>query len=149
MAFLKGSKEIKLVSREKTAEDTADNVVRGFWYVLNAHGKVIVKCGYKPDQEDLASRGESAIFSKKDIPLDIAEFRNGKIVEHILSREELIADLEEEIKQIERTIVNVSIEEEKARELKMGNIANEKQEILAKLYSQLNETKEKLERLKK
>lgn len=41
------------------------------WYVLSAvTGDVIATCDAEPDDRDLASRGEVAVFQEENIPLD-------------------------------------------------------------------------------
>lgn len=64
------------------------------WYVVNADNQVVVKCEYEPDQADLHSRKESAVFSNEDIPLTEAEYANGKIIQRPVDGEPDAADIE-------------------------------------------------------
>lgn len=59
------------------------------YYIINLDtNRATSKTKYKPSASDLALRNEIAIESDSTIPIDMAEYRNGKIEERIKSSEE-------------------------------------------------------------
>jgi len=60
----------------------------GNWWVINTDNEVIGMCRYQPDADDLATRNETAVFSKKDLSFYEAEYRGGKIVKHVKTKKE-------------------------------------------------------------
>jgi len=60
----------------------------GFWFVVDINNIVVSKADKKPDKKDLDSRNEISIKENQDIPLDQAEYRDGKIVFHVKTLEE-------------------------------------------------------------
>ena len=119
----------------------------GFWYIVDSNGNIIAKINYKPDFQDLASRNEIGIFSSKDIPFGEAEYKDGKIIQHVLTKQEIIAKKKMEIEQIENYIVEIELEKEKAQKMNMPILVQAKQEKIDKLNKQLKEVRNSLEKL--
>ena len=94
------------------------------WYVVNKEGKVMVKCDYEPGKKDLASREEFTVKQEEDIPLEEAEYKDGKVIRHIKTPEELQQEQEAQLQlegerkiqeEIERMQREEAIENLKAR----------------------------------
>lgn len=90
-------------------------VCRADWYVVDQNNKVVVRTGYQPDQKDLDTRGEVAIFSKEKIRLSEAEYRGNKIVkkkktqaEEKIEKDRL--EKEQEMKIIKNKMMKLSYE---------------------------------------
>jgi hypothetical protein len=58
------------------------------WYVVNQDNVVVSVSDNKPDEKDLESRKEICIYNGEKIPFSKAEYRGGKIVEHVLTTQE-------------------------------------------------------------
>ena len=70
------------------------------WYILNKDtNRAVSKIKYAPDEKDLASRNEVAVFSKVDIPLEDAELFKGKIQKRAKSQDEKNKDKEKKDKK--------------------------------------------------
>ena len=52
-----------------------------FYYVVNSNGNVVTQPQNIPEMSDLRSRNEILVESNNDIPLHLAKYENGKIVE--------------------------------------------------------------------
>jgi len=76
------------------------------WYIVDKEDRVVSKCNYQPDQKDLDSRGEVAIFVKKDIALSEAEFRGNKVVKHVKTSKEIKAEKEQIAKEQEEKLIH-------------------------------------------
>lgn len=59
------------------------------WYIFNSvTNRAIAKIKYLPSSEDLATRGEFAFFSNKDVPIGDAEFFGNDVRVRAKSQEE-------------------------------------------------------------
>jgi len=64
------------------------------WYIINLDtNRAVAKTNYQPDEADLQSRNEVAIFSEADIPLKEAELFQGKIQQRVKSQAEVNEDV--------------------------------------------------------
>lgn len=68
-------------------------------YIVNKEGKVMVKCDYQVNQEDIASRNEILAVSDLDIPLEEAVYEQGVII-----RRQKVAQEAEESKLMRQEI---------------------------------------------
>lgn len=75
------------------------------FYIVDSDNNIIGKVQYQPDQKDLDTRKEIAVYSKDDIQLGNAEYRNGKIVKHVKTAKESKVSDELDKKQGERDLV--------------------------------------------
>lgn len=71
----------------------------GDWYTVDLDNNVVVKSNYRPDQADLDSRNEIAIFLTEDIPLQEAEYRGGNVVRHVKTGQEIAAEAQEQARK--------------------------------------------------
>ncbi len=117
------------------------------YYVINKEGEVIVKCYYEPDKDDLASRDEIAVKSNEDIPLEEVEYKNGKIQRKTKIQEEIISDEQEAIVIIQRQILQLTIEKEKAEELGFIELARQLQLQIDKFKEELKRAEEDLSKV--
>ena len=121
---------------------------QGIKYIVDKNHKVIATVEFgSPNLDDLKSRGEFVVISDKKIPLKEAEYKDGKIVRHIPTKSEIIAKKKTEIERIENQIIKLEVEKEKARELKMIEIAKNKQKVIDDLNIQLRKIRKELEKL--
>lgn len=77
-----------------------------YYYTVNNDNKVLAVTEYLPDETDLASREEIAVYSEEIINLEQAEYRNGKIIVHKKTSDELDAEIEFKEKQEELKKIN-------------------------------------------
>jgi len=66
-------------------------LAKEFYYIVDINNEVIAKLDYKPSQKDLDTRNEIPVKSKLDLALEEAEYRNGEIVKHVLTADEINA----------------------------------------------------------
>ena len=79
------------------------------WYIIKTStNRAVGRTQYKPSQKDLATRGEVAVRVKTDvvIPLEDAEFFDGKIRVRAKSQAELNEKLAKEEERAERKMVS-------------------------------------------
>lgn len=81
------------------------------FYIVNQDDRVVAKAEYVPSEADLSTRNEISVYSKDDIPLEKAEYRGGKIVEH----KETTAEKAEKVKVAEATAESNLIEKRMRR----------------------------------
>lgn len=75
------------------------------FYIVDSDNKVVAKTNYQPSQQELDSRGEIAVFTKDDVELMEAEYRNGKIVKHEKTTNELKVEKEHKDKNDEMSLI--------------------------------------------
>lgn len=93
------------------------------WYILNKDtNRAVSKIKYAPDEKDLASRNEVAVFSKVDIPLEDAELFKGKIQKRAKSQEE---KNEEKDKKDKKNKKDADFESAKAKLIALGLTSDE------------------------
>ena len=89
------------------------------WYIINSDHKVVGRADYLPNEDELESWKEFAIFDTRDIPLKDVEFRNNRIVVHTETSDEKQTreDEDERAKELakirSRTVKNTCEELEK------------------------------------
>lgn len=76
-----------------------------YYYIVNEDNVVTVKTKYLPNQADLDSRNEITVQSEEDISLTLAEYRNGKIVEHKDTQAEKVEKQKKKDKKDEMTLI--------------------------------------------
>lgn len=81
------------------------------WYVVNSDNKVIVKCEYEPDTKDLESRKEFSVYTKEDIPLSEARYKQGKIIRHIKTVSEISHDNKKKIEEVEQNSIHEGLKD--------------------------------------
>ena len=64
-------------------------IAENFYYIVDINNNVIAKTQYKPSQKDLDTRNEIPVKSELNLSLGEAEYRNGKIVKHTQTIEEI------------------------------------------------------------
>jgi hypothetical protein len=79
------------------------------FYIVNADNKIIARADYIPNKADLESRGEIAVFTKEDIPLNKAEYRDGKIILHKETSSEKSIRESEQAKVIEEKKIDMKV----------------------------------------
>lgn len=80
------------------------NVYAGQWYIVNKDDKsVVATSSLMPDDKDLESRGQIAVFCEEDIPLSQADYKGKKIVLHEKTDKEKTAE-ETLAKQAEKEV---------------------------------------------
>jgi hypothetical protein len=80
------------------------------WYIVNQDNEIVAISDNKPDDIDLENRKEISVFSEEKISINKAEYRNGKIIEHVLTAKE------------KKEIENEKIEKQKSKEVKLSAI---------------------------
>lgn len=98
------------------------------WYVVDANNKVIVKCEYEPDANDLQSRNETAVFSKEEIPLQEAEYHNGKITRRVKTPAEIEEESRRKTEETERKLIDEKLKAMAIEKLKSEGVLLKSQE---------------------
>jgi hypothetical protein len=87
------------------------NVFAGQWYIVNSDKDVVATCNQMPDEKDLDSRGEIAVYSEEAIDISQAAYKGKKII----VKEKTAKQITEEAKE-EKRLARESKIQEKMRE---------------------------------
>jgi hypothetical protein len=90
------------------------------WYIIAPDGKVRSRCSALPNEQDLATRSEVAVFSAKNYPLMETEYVGKKFKQRVKSSKEIEADKDAEKREKEEKLIY-----EKMRKLAIKELESE------------------------
>lgn len=77
----------------------------GAYWTIDKDKKIVNKNGYPPDEKLLKKNNQTCVFTEEDIPFDEAEYKNGKVIRHKKTQQEIQAEIEKEEKKTEYEVI--------------------------------------------
>jgi hypothetical protein len=78
----------------------------GAYWTIDADNKIVNKNGYPPNEELLQENNQTCVYTKDDIPFNEAEYKNGKVVKHTKTTQEIEDELKKQAKADEYKVIH-------------------------------------------